>query len=190
MSNNYNRRYSNYNRVTKIKVKELDLEVVKPERAGVVLYCTYKKQTYFYFGLHFGTHDLTDFGGGVKYSKYNEDVIDGALRELDEEILGIIDPQINKKQVLEFPVLYDNKNLILFIRINLENPDDLPKAYNKRYQSKKSFESKDEISSEPEICGITLLTWEQLQISLSKEDVLYSRVKRFLNNAGDFSYLL
>ena len=115
--------------------------------------------------------------------KTDHDVISGALREFNEETLQIFDP-ITIENIKNCPVVYDPNNLIIFIHIGV-NPNDVCKVFNDKY--------KDLIKQnkqEPEVCGITWLTWEEFQHIIKTRGILYYRVRRFLNRADDFSYLL
>ena len=68
--------------VTKTLVQNLNLDVFRPQRAGVIIYTVYNGAVYFGFGLDAKTHDLTDFGGGVVY-KIDSMPSERALREFD-----------------------------------------------------------------------------------------------------------
>lgn len=179
--------------VIKTKVGNLNLDCVKPQRAGVIIYTIINGSTYFGLGLDSKTHDLTDFGGGVIY-KTDENVIKGALREFEEETLEIFDP-ITPTDIKECPVIYDDNNLIVFIHMNVD-PDTTCFAFNEKYKQVMNA-CPPTISSgrrrkryEPEVCGITWLSWEDFQKCIKEKGIMFSRVQRFLNRAEDFSYLL
>lgn len=184
---------SRHSPVIKTIVQNLNLECVKPQRAGVIIYTIINGSTYFGLGLDSRTHDLTDFGGGVIY-KTDGDVIKGALREFFEETLEIFDP-ISPQDIRQCPVIYDDNNLIVFVHMNVD-PDTTCLAFNEKYkQVINSFHSliptnKRRKIYEPEVCGITWLSWEDFQRSIKEKGIMFSRVQRFLNNAEDFSYLL
>lgn len=179
--------------VFKTTVQNIDLNCVRPSRAGVIIYTVYKECTYFGLGLDSKTHDLTDFGGTVIYS-FDKDVIRGALREFDEEILQIIKP-ITYENIRKCPVIYNDKNLIIFVHINV-NPEDFCKYFNQKCTSiinsnKIIRQSQKEINiKDPEVCGITWLTWEEFSTKIKEKGAMFSRVQKFLHSAGDFSYLL
>lgn len=195
--------------VIKTKVHNLNLDCVKPQRAGVIIYTIINGSTYFGLGLDSKTHDLTDFGGGVIY-KTDENVVRGALREFEEETLEIFDT-ITPTDIKECPVIYDDNNLIVFIHMNVD-PDTTCFAFNEKYKQvmnsypppissgKSTFGTSTRTPSgcigrrrkryEPEVCGITWLSWEDFQKSIKEKGIMFSRVQRFLNRAEDFSYLL
>jgi len=178
--------------VIKAIVKNLNLEFVKPQRAGVIMYTVINGCIYFGLGLDSRTHDLTDFGGGVVY-KYDSNCIKGALREFNEETLSIFEP-LSFLDVCQCPVLYDNRNLIIFLHIKLD-PDLISKTFNERYKHwmethVNSDERECNKHTEPEVCGITWLTWEEFLSSIKGKGVIFSRVQRFLSRADNFSYLL
>lgn len=64
--------------VIKTTVQNLNLDCVKPQRAGIILYTVVDGATYFGLGLDSRTHDLTDFAGGVMY-KTDLNCVAGAL---------------------------------------------------------------------------------------------------------------
>ena len=175
--------------VIKTTVNNLNLECVKPQRAGVIIYTVVEGATYFGLGLDSRTHDLTDFGGGVIYKK-DHNVIKGALREFEEETLQIFE-KIIPDDIKKCPVIYDEQNLIIFIHMEID-PDAVCYNFNTRYNeiielinvgTKKKMR-------DPEVCGITWLNWEDFQKAIKNEGIMFSRVQRFLNRAEDFSYLL
>ncbi len=169
------------NRLIKTTIKSLNLECVKPRRAGVILYTFFEETTYFGIGLDSKTHDLTDFGGTIKY-KTDLNVLNGALREFNEETLQIFEP-LSGEDIANSSVIYDNDNLIIFIHMELV-PDLVCSNFNTQYHNLKYA------GINPEVCGITWLSWEDFQTSLSTKGVFFSRVQKFLLRAGDFSHLL
>lgn len=170
------------NTVIKTNIKNISLENVKPKRAGVILYTVHNDNIFIGLGLDAKTHDLTDFGGTVHYPT-DKDVITGALREFDEETLSIFNVP-TETEIDSCPVLYDNANLIIFLHINI-NPDQISKTFNEKY-----YQTINYTNSVPEVCGITWITWEEFQHNITTKSILFSRVRKFLCRAGDFSYLL
>lgn len=189
-----NLKHSRNTPVIKTIVQSLNLDCVKPQRAGVIIYTIINGSIYFGLGLDAKTHDLTDFGGGVIY-KTDQNVICGALREFEEETLEIFDT-IYPEDIKQCPVIYDDNNLIVFIHMNVD-PDTTCLAFNEKYKhvmndvpiitGKKNFIKK---RYEPEVCGITWLSWEDFQRSIKEKGIMFYRVQRFLQKADDFSYLL
>lgn len=176
--------------VIKTTVQNLNLEYVKPQRAGVIIYTVVNGSIYFGLGLDSRTHDLTDFGGGVYY-KLDTNAIRGALREFEEETLGIFDP-ISPTDITQCPVVYDNRNLIIFVHMNVD-PETVCFTFNEKFR--KIVQASDEgprkkRRSEPEVCGITWLTWEEFQDCINSRGKLFSRVQKFLARAGGFAHLL
>lgn len=172
--------YNKIRKVIKTTVQSINLKYVQPTRAGIIIYTVYNNAVYFGLGLDSKTHDLTDFGGTVKY-KMDGDVVKGALREFTEETLDIFEP-ITPNELKHCPVLYDNDNCIIFMHVGV-TPDIVSKAYNNKFRTVKD-------TTEPEICGITWLTWEDFSNSIKSKGVLYERVRLFLVAAEDFAYLL
>lgn len=173
--------------VYKTLTKYLDMDYIKPQRAGVILYTVYNNYIYFGFGLDSNTHDLTDFGGSVYYN-IDKNVLNGALREFKEETLDIF-TDINIDDIQNCPVIYDNKNLILFIRIDI-NPNYVSQAFHKKYLETLINNPSQYI----EVCGITWLTLEELNLAINNRGInkgtLFHRVQNFLYRARDFTHLL
>ena len=180
---------SNHNPVIKTTVQNVDLECVKPQRAGVIIYTVVGESTYFGLGLDSGTHDLTDFGGGVTY-KTDQNAICGAIREFEEETLSIFET-IKFDHIKQCPVIYDNNNLIVFIHMKID-PDTVSRVFRDEYTHIVDTKKCDSPRKyrDPEVCGITWLTWEEFQRCVKEKGIMFSRVQRFLSKAGDFSYLL
>lgn len=168
-------------KVIKTTVKNLNLEHVRPQRAGVIMYTVINGLVEFGMGLDSESHDLTDFGGSIRY-KYDRNVVIGALREFEEETLGIFET-ITRTDVEQCLVLYDDYNLIIFIHMSV-NPNNVCSAFNKKY-TKVVEDGKN-----PEVCGITWLKWEEFQNSIKQKEIMFTRVQKFLERADDFSNLL
>jgi len=98
-------------------VKDIDVKNIKSSRSGVIVYTVYKNNTYFILGIDTKSGDITDFGGGVSFKR--EDVITGGLRELAEESLGIFGI-ISKDEIKNCLAVYDEDNIIIFIRIDID----------------------------------------------------------------------
>lgn len=175
------KKHVKYSTVIKTIVKDLDMKYVKPQRAGVIIYTVYEGTTYFCLGLDSNTHELTDFGGSVKYKIDGTPVV-GALREFEEETLSIFDT-ISPEDIKHYPVLYDDHNMIIFINMHVD-PESACEAFNTKY--KIAVENNEN----PEVCGMTWLTWSDFQSTIRNQSPLYSRVKSFLNRAGNFWNLL
>lgn len=162
--------------VTKSYVKDLNLDYLKPSRAGVIMYSVEDNILYFGMGRDTKTHDLTDFGGGISYKK--EDAISGALREFHEETLGTF-PFLEKKDVEKCPVLFDDNNLVIFVRTDL-NREDISRAFSDRLPN----------FSCPEVVEIVWLSAPDFFSAINNERCIYRRVRRLLQCAGDFTHLL
>ena len=187
-----NRRGCHQSHIIKTIVQNINLECVKPQRAGVIIYTVINGFIYFGLGLDSKTHDLTDFGGGVSY-KNDLNAICGALREFQEETLEIFD-DISFDDIKQCPVIYDNNNLIIFIHMNVD-PDATCIRLNEKYKKAIEINQSSVLEGkprhhDPEVCGITWLTWEEFQYSIKTKGVMFLRVQRFLIRAGDFSHLL
>ncbi len=175
----------------KALVKDIDLEKVKPKRAGVIMYTTYNGVLYFGLGVDQKSHDLTDFGGGVYYTG-DRNAVRGALREFDEETLSIF-KNITPEEISHCLSIYDENNLIIFVRIAM-NPDLVSKTFNETYNTitlaHELSDTKPKKSQIPEVCSITWLTWEELQYCINEPGIIFSRVRCFLKSAGNFGNLI
>lgn len=163
--------------VHKCHVKYIDITKVLPKRAGVIIYTTIGGRLYFGMGLDTRTHDLTDFGGGVVYSK-DKDCIVGALREFEEETLGIFD-KIYPEDIKECLTIYDENNIIVFLHMNVD-PEGVCSSFNSAFDEmlrQKKFS---------EICGFSWLTKEEMEWSILTKGILFYKVKNLLSAAGDF----
>jgi hypothetical protein len=78
-----------------------------------------KSNRYFLVGKDFTYKTLTDFGGTIEYKKDRDPVV-GALRELNEETLGLF--TYSKESVLDSYCIYNNYLFIIFIKIP-QNPN-------------------------------------------------------------------
>jgi hypothetical protein len=171
------------NQVIKTIVRTLNIDVVKPQRSGIIIYTVVNGSIYFGLGLDTKTHDLTDFGGTVVYKK-DFTAVRGAIREFEEETLGIFET-FGPDDIKDCPVIYDEYNMIIFVHMDID-PDETSDIFNQKY--KEHLENRK--NKLPEVCGITWLNWEDFQSIIKQQGVLFSRVRRFLIKAGDFSYLL
>lgn len=172
--------------VHKKYVRDLSLTELKGQRCGVILYTVVDGKTFFGLGVDSRTHDLTDFAGGVDNN--DDNLVSAALREFNEETLEIFD-DLTVKDVNHCAVIHDQKNLIIFVRTEL-HPELISRTFNQRYRHLDEHFSAICRKFKPEVCGITWLTWEQLQHAYRETQIIFSRVKNFLYRAEDFSYLL
>lgn len=156
-------------------VKNLNLNLVKPQRAGVLMYTIIDGELFFGFGIDAKFNEYTDFGGGIQYKK-DINVIIGALREFHEETLAIL-PTISFNNVLDNVVLYNNQMLILFLYI--DDLADISQKFNKALLNSKF--KKKEVSS---IKWISETSLKQMLNTLDSK--IYERVRQFLLNSGDF----
>jgi len=187
-------KYSHYNKfekkepkeskslVKKCLVKDLDLNVVKPQRAGVIMYTKINDLLYFGLGVDTLSGEYTDFGGGISYKDKNDkNVIEGALREYNEETLGIFG-NLNYNDVVDCNVIYNYHNLILFRYVAVDF-DNILLQFNIEYNNK----IKQGIL--PEVCNIKWLTLKEFKDVVATRGKIFHRVQCFLQLAGDFTRL-
>lgn len=99
------------------------------ERCGFILYKIVDQKILFGFGVDTRHDDYTDFGGGVK--RVDRTIIQGGLRELQEESLGILG-NIQPDELLHYLSIYTKKTLIAFVRINSDSMK-IEKEFRNRY---------------------------------------------------------
>lgn len=83
-------------------------KMYRPERSGVII----KYGNYFCLGQDTKSSDLSDFGGGIKYSR-DSGVIMGTIRELKEESLGVFN--ISFDTFRNNSIVYGNEKMAIFI---------------------------------------------------------------------------
>ena len=126
-------------------ISKIDYTQFKPHvRSGAIVYTHHKGKTYFCLGIDSEYGDLTDFGGGVKK---DENIIEGGLRELEEESQGIFGKFIYN-HVKDSLAVYSNNMLIMFIKSDI-NMDESKMVFNNRIMDKinKNPETNLEVSN-------------------------------------------
>jgi DNA-binding Lrp family transcriptional regulator len=156
------------NGVTYQRVRDIDYNKIKPERAGVIVYFKYRNMLYFCLGMDSNTHEFTDFGGSVKYKI--ENCIKGALREFREESLVFRKLSIN--EIDHFYSIYDDKNIVIFVGYELDPKDVNKKFIEKFYKIEK-----------PEVCSLVWMRAEVLQKHIKNGDQIFYRLRDFLLKA-------
>lgn len=166
-------------------VANIDTTSVKPQRAGVILWTKIDNEIFFGFGIDTKTKELTDFAGGINYKK-DKTVVLGALRECKEETLGLY--ALHELDVACSPVIYDTKNLIIFIKVeSCVHPIQISKSFAEKYKYQCSEYSKRGSKELPEVCGIRWLDERELYNAVhgTRKGVIFSRVKNFLSRSGN-----
>lgn len=171
-----------YDLIYKKKVKDIDLDLVRPQRAGVILYTKINNEIHFGLGVDTKTNELTDFAGGVSYKEFaDKNVVIGALREHREESLGIFG-EITYDQVLENLAIYNFNIFILFM--NIEYNENINVLFQEQYDA----QVKRNIT--PEVSNIVWLNMSEFKNAITKRGILFHRVQNFLQKAGNFYWLL
>ncbi|SRR6266496_789528 len=154
-------------------IKDIDLSKLKPSRAGAIVYVLYKNMMYFISGIDTDSGDITDFSGGIKYKR--ETFLDGGLRELEEESLGIFG-KITPDEIKNFLAVYDDNNIIIFIRLDI----DIIAKY-------KEFKNRLKYIKSPEVKDLKILTKRQFMKLCNDDDstgiVMYDRIRKLLSVA-------
>jgi hypothetical protein len=171
------------------RIKNIDWNLQKQRRSGVVVYTTYKKENslkpelMFLLGIDTQSGNITDFGGGIKSRR--ESPLKGGLREFQEESLGIFG-NIIENELDEQIVIYTDQNMIIFIHIDFDI-DDTMLEFNKRVSIIKDVEV-NSIILMTEIQFVTLLEGSTLN-----NRIMYTKVREILAPAlkeGNFIKLL
>lgn len=165
--------------VKNMEVFTSDLKSVKmvgdgPIRSGAIIYTHFQGKTYFALGQDSIHGDLTDFSGG---KKQRESIIEGGLRELEEESLGVFGKLLvgDVKDCMGF---HTNNMLIMFIHLDV-NMQRVVEEFDKRLGEK----------SEKENLEVNQIVWLEksdfLKSIEGKGRRLYSRVRRLLSKVTE-----
>lgn len=177
----------NYYIVTVTNVNEvLKNDIIRPQRGGVIMYGKYEDEIYFGLAKDSKTHELTDFGGGIKYKNDGNSIV-GALREFNEESLKIFE-EISPNEIGNVTVIYGKNDILVFLPIQNLDPIDINSRFETRYSEHSELYSK-----EPEVCGIVWVNYNEfwnLVFNDNSNHILYSRVKKLISNANDIKYHL
>lgn len=148
--------------------KELKITRETPVRSGSIIYTKDKVGSiYFCLGVDTQSGNLTDFGGGVKKG---ETIVDGGLRELEEESLGIFG-HIDSTEVEETVTFHSSNMAIIFIPLQV-NRNEITKQFNEKIQGKIN----------PEVCDIVWLDMKEFMESIhGRGRKLYIRVRKLLS---------
>jgi len=87
-------------------------------RGSIIPYTYYKNDIYFLLGIDRKTNEYSDFGGGIKKK---ESLYNGTLRELEEELCGILKHEITKQTLRDSFALVNSKNTHVIFFVNVSN---------------------------------------------------------------------
>ncbi len=146
---------------------EININKETPVRAGGIIYTHHHGKTYFCLGIDTQSGNLTDFGGGVKKE---ETIVEGGLRELEEESQGVFGTLIPDD--VKNTTTYHSYNMaIMFIPMEVD-PQVISDEFERKIVGKIN----------PEVCGIVWLDTQELLESIhGRGKKLYVRVRRLLN---------
>lgn len=156
-------------------LKNIKMAQDSPLRSGAIITTRYRGKTYFCLGIDAVHHELTDFSGGVKKG---ETVIEGGLRELEEESLGIFG-KIRTEDVLNSTGFYTNNMLIMLIHLNVDIQLVRQDFHSRLAAYKKGEHEENKI----EVSDLIWLNTQELVGSIrgnSRSRKMYSRVKKML----------
>lgn len=158
--------------------KNVKLNEYGPTRSGAIIYTHYENKTYFCMGVDSLYGDLTDFAGGVKK---NENVLEGGLRELEEESLGIFG-KLTKNDIMDNLVFYSSNMMIMFIYLDL----DIGKSRKDFSNRLKEMRAKEYYK----LAEVSNIVWLEKSdfidcINGKGEKRMYSRVKKILSKVTE-----
>jgi hypothetical protein len=155
-------------------VKNVKMLADSPIRSGAIIYTHFQGKTYFALGQDSVYGDLTDFSGG---KKQGESIIEGGLRELEEESLGVFG-KVLVSDVKDCMGFHTNNMLVMFIHLDV-NMQRIVEEFDKRLGEK----------SENENLEVNQIVWLEKSDFLNsiegKGRRLYSRVRRLLSKVTD-----
>jgi len=157
-------------------VNHINWSKLQPSRAGIIPYIKNEKDDtlIFAFGVDVNFRELTDFGGGVSYKKDKNAVV-GALREFEEESLGVFG-SFNPKDIGNCFVLYNLEMMIVFVLVDV-NPEEINNIFHEKLKTE----------TNPEVDDILWLPLNELQEGLKPTSrLIYERVKELLVKSGNF----
>ena len=165
---------------------KIDSILLKPKRAGVIIYSQIQDQLLFAMGIDSSSGNITDFGGTVEYNK-DKRAINGGLRELKEESQGVFG-NLNPNQIQDCLTAYSEEMMISFIHLTLD-PIKITSEFNQKVSK----------CTDPEIEEIVWLNKNQLfnlinsgKIELDGKvihmyDVVHKFLQKLTTKYGDFS---
>jgi len=193
---------------------------IRCRRGGVIVYTHFNGTVYFSFGIDAKTHDLTDFGGGIGHRdaspisgalrEFSEETL-GIFGTVTVDQIGtcpVIYDLNNLIIFLRFDLNPEEVSTV-FLQKYQEIVDQigfdpaLPSGSGSLPSGSGSLPSGSGSGSGsgsssvrrskkkiPEVCGITWLTWPELQTAIRKKIVLYEKVRYFLERTPHLDTLL
>lgn len=156
---------------------------IERRRAGIIPFTKNDKgRIVFGLGLDSRTHELTDFGGSLHHG---EKTVEGALRELEEESLGLFS-NLKVEDIMDCVVIYNHRNFIIFL--HFDSDESLSRI------SQLFLERHEVQEYDPEICSIVWMDWKNLVKIIMRNErptFMFERVRKFLLEAiEELSYSL
>lgn len=156
-----------------------------PRRGGVVVVSRDPNgELVFGFGVDNKSKEITDFGGGIAYSREKETPTGGALREFCEESAGIFQNKIDYSNITDIPVVIYQNIFIMFVPINYSSLDEISKEYqNLTNQNPKREISKIVWLTEYDLCRSLLFSQMSQKPAYTRHGKFYSIVSKLLEVA-------
>jgi len=156
-------------------VSRIDWSRFRPKRAGIIPYTFHEGKIIFGMGIDHKFQELTDFGGGARYTK-DKDAVVGALREFTEESLHVFGP-LFPESIQNAIVSYTQVMAIFFVYINV-NPRHASLLFQERVST----------LDVPEVSSLAWLSLDEFKQALttgrtSSGMQIYSCVRRMLKES-------
>lgn len=158
-------------------IHEIDVESIKPDRGGVIVYTTINGNLFFGLGIDSRSGDLTDFGGGINY-KHDKNAINGSLREFMEESLSVFGAY-SYHDVKKCLAVYSETIMIIFLHLEVDVVS-ITNTFNQRVKLLKN----------PEVSHIFWLNKDEFKRAILNGNILgknlYIRVAKLLSQSNNF----
>ena len=151
-------------------------------RSGAIIYTKHQGRTYFCMGVDSCYGDLTDFAGGVKK---DETVLEGGLRELDEESQGIFG-KFTVEQISDCLSFYCANMMIIFIKLDVDM-EKSRQLFSSRVREKTLIDNNFRL----EVSDIAWLETSEFLQAIEGQEIsykgrrMYSRVRKILTKVVD-----
>ena len=105
------------------------------KRAGIVPMIRRNKYTFYGFGLDQSSGDINEFAG--KREKIDSDMLEAALREFNEETLGVFNITRRLIEDQDSEVLFDSQSCLFFVEIEDKNMMKIVDEFNQKIKEMK-----------------------------------------------------
>jgi len=150
----------------KCEIQHVDIDKVKIKRAGIVLFTKYKKSIWFGMGIDRNSGDISDFGGHRIHN--DSDIIETAIREFDEETLGVCG-KIKKENIKNCYCIFDRHTMIIFYPTQIDIKNSI-------------INFKNTVYDKTEMSGLIWIKYDKMKSILDNPETsthkMYSRIRK------------